>query len=71
MAHMGTHRPAAIDIRAMIGACEAIPLTRSEIARRAGLSPATITRLANGERGQAPSYETVQAIRSVLTTVKT
>lgn len=60
----------SFDVRALIGECEAAALTRSEIARRSGLSPATITRIANGERGRAPSFQTVEAIRSVLTTVK-
>lgn len=68
---MGKRTQIGFDVQALIGACEAIPLSRSEIARRSGLSPATITRIANGERGRAPSFQTVEAIRSVLTTVKT
>lgn len=65
----GMGRRDAIDIQAMLAVVEAAPMTRSEIARRTGLSPAYVTMLASGERGKRASYEVVTAIKSVHDTV--
>ena len=54
------------DVAALISAAESASLSRVEIARRAGLSPTCITRLANGERGARPSARTVFALKHVV-----
>jgi transcriptional regulator with XRE-family HTH domain len=55
----------------MIGACEALPMTRAEIARATGVARSTITRLANGERGTRTTHQTVDALRALLPTGNT
>ena len=54
------------NLRAMLSTVEAAPMSRAAIARATGLSRATITRLANGERGRAPSHETVTRIADLV-----
>lgn len=49
----------------MIRTLEARGFTRTEIARRTGLARSTVTMLATGERGQRPSFATVEALRGV------
>lgn len=70
VARMKPHTP---DVAALISQAESANLSRVEIARRSGLSPATITRIANGERGARPTAQTYLALLHVahgLTTVK-
>jgi transcriptional regulator with XRE-family HTH domain len=54
-----------VNLRAMLDAVQAAPMTRAAIARETGLSRTVITRIANGERGRAPSYETVYRIAAL------
>lgn len=54
------------DVAALISVAESAHLTRAEIARRSGLSRASITRLANGERGTSPSVRTFVALQRVV-----
>lgn len=58
--------PTVPDVAALISAAESADLSRVEIARRAGLSPTSITRLANGERGIRPSAATVFKLQGVV-----
>lgn len=58
--------PRIPDVAALISAAESADLSRVEIARRSGLSPASITRLANGERGIRPSASTVFALQGMV-----
>lgn len=59
-------KPYIPDVAALISAAESADLSRVEIARRSGLSPASITRLANGERGVRPSADTVFKLQGVV-----
>jgi transcriptional regulator with XRE-family HTH domain len=59
-------KPYVPDVAALISAAESADLSRVEIARRSGLSPASITRLANGERGVRPSADTVFKLQGVV-----
>jgi len=59
-------KPYVPDVAALISAAESADLSRVEIARRSGLSPASITRLANGERGARPSAATVYKLQGVV-----
>lgn len=49
----------------MLAFAEAVPLKRAEIARRTGLSRASITRLATGERGKALPHDTVVRVAAL------
>jgi transcriptional regulator with XRE-family HTH domain len=62
-------RRQSVDVRAMLSTCEAAPMSRAEIARQTGLDRSAITRLATGERGTRPSYETVTAVRALYDAV--
>lgn len=59
-------KPPVPDIAALISEAESANLSRVEIARRSGLSPASITRLANGERGARPTAQTFLALQRVV-----
>jgi len=59
------------DPATLIARAQATGLSRSEIARRAGLSPSAITRLANGDRGRCPSAATMDALRALDTQAET
>lgn len=52
----------------MIAGLEAAGLSRSDIARQADVSKATVTRLGNGN-GKAPGYVTVEKIKSLSDSV--
>jgi transcriptional regulator with XRE-family HTH domain len=57
---------AAVDLAALISTAEAADLSRSEIARRAGLSRQAVTMIANGERGARPSAATFLGLKAVV-----
>lgn len=59
-------KPPVPDVAALISEAESANLSRVEIARRSGLSPASITRLANGERGARPTAQTFLALQRVV-----
>jgi transcriptional regulator with XRE-family HTH domain len=57
---------APVDLAALISTAEAADLSRSEIARRAGLSRQAVTMIASGERGSRPTASTWLALKSVV-----
>jgi len=59
---MGAAKP---DLRTMIAACEAAPMSRAQIAREAGLSRAHVTMILNGERGREPRHATFVRVETL------
>ncbi|MBF6022794.1 helix-turn-helix domain-containing protein [Lysobacter niastensis] len=54
------------DPAALISKCECAGMTRAGIARAAGVSPSTITRLANGDRGRRIGFDTMDGLQRAL-----
>lgn len=66
---MRVAKPAQIDLASLISTAEAASLTRSEIARRAGLSRQTVSAIALGDRGTRPSAKTFLALQRVVDSI--